>query len=707
MKKTLILLLVLTSFRSWAQKEFNTWYFGLRVGVYFSDTGPRTLTDGAMNSGEGCATISDARGNLLFYTNGIKAWNRQHRLMTNGFGLGGFADSLRSEVVPNSATQGATIVPKPGSASEYYIFMVDAAENGLQRGLQYAVVDMALEGGLGAVTRKAVPVPVPIGDGRLTEKLVAVRHANQQDYWIVVHGWNSNVFASFLLTAAGLAPAPLLSAGGSVHQGGGNARHDYNAIGYLKASPNGRLLVSVQESGPLELFDFNYGTGIVSGPRRLADARLPGPIHYYGAEFSPNGWLLYVGWTPKLLQYDLQTGAIVEIAHIAPSMLYALQLGPDQKIYGSLYGQFLNAGMCVVSSPNTPGLGCGYQYNALAGFTYDHKCYLGLPNVTARPPVPGELLANFGLLRSAVCQGEAMPFAASLYPAVPDAVVTWEFGEPARGSANTASGRAVTHQFLTAGVYVVTMRVQQVSGVVTTYAQSVTVVPPTSARLVVGQQPACAGTPTLLTVTPAQPPGTVYRWQDGATTASLNATTSGRYWVEVTAPQRCPVRDSVVLNFLPAPLVSLGPDQLVCADQHILLSPGSQPSGSVYRWQDGSNQPSFEATQPGDYKVTVTSVLGCSTQAQMTVRFGDDCPFFIPNIITPNGDGQNEAFAPQGLEPNAWNLEIYNRWGTKVYAQARYAGTWTANGQAAGSYYYLLKHAINGRQYKGWLQVQR
>lgn len=697
----------MVSFDSWAQKEFNTWYFGLRVGVFFSDTGPRTLTDGAMRSGEGCATISDAQGQLLFYTNGINVWNRQHRLMPNGFALGGFADSLRSEGDPNSATQGATIVPKPGSASEYYVFMVDAAENGLQRGLQYAVVDMALQGGLGAVTQKAVPVPVPVGDGRLTEKLVAVRHANQQDYWIVVHGWNSNVFASFLLTSNGLVAVPVLSAGGSIHQGGNNVRNDNNAVGYLKASPSGQLLASVQNSGVLELFDFNYGTGVVSGPRRLADAPVPFPINYYGIEFSPNSQLLYVGRDPKLLQYDLRSGAIVELAHIAPSDLFALQLGPDGKIYGSLYGEFLSVGMCVINSPNTPGPGCGYQSNALTGFTYDHKCYLGLPNVPARPPVPGELLASFGLLRSVVCQDETVPFAASLYPAVPDAVVTWDFGEPTLGPANAASGRAVTHQYRAAGVYVVTMTVREVSGAVHTYAQSVTVLPPTAARVVVGQQPVCAGTPVLLTVAPPQPAGTTYRWQNGSTAPNLTVSTSGRYWVEVTAPQRCPVRDSVVLNFLPAPVVSLGADQTVCADQHVLLSPGTQPPGSVYRWQDGSTQPLFDAARSGVYTVTVTSALGCSTQAQMTVRFGDDCPFFIPNIITPNGDGQNEAFAPQGLEPDAWDLEIYNRWGMKIYAQARYAGTWTAAGQAAGVYYYFLKHTADGRYHKGWIQVQR
>ena len=253
----------LFGFSAYGQGEFNTWYFGSQAGLTFSSTGAQALTNGALISGEGCATISDAQGQLLFYTNGVTAWNRQHQVMTNGQGLGGFEDVMRSELPPNSATQGVTIVPLPGAAGQYYVFTVDAAENGLQRGLQYSVVDMNRQGGLGEVVRKAIPVPVPLTEKRLTEKLVAVRHANQRDVWILVHGWNSNIFLSYLLTANGLTPAPVQSAGGIVHQGGANARRDYNALGYMKVSPTGQRLAVAQFSGAVEVFDFNYGTGVV------------------------------------------------------------------------------------------------------------------------------------------------------------------------------------------------------------------------------------------------------------------------------------------------------------------------------------------------------------------------------------------------------------------------------------------------------------
>lgn len=691
---------------AYGQGEFNTWYFGQRAGLTFAGTTAQALTDGALVSGEGCASISDAQGQLLFYTNGLTVWNRLHQVMTNGQALGGFEDPTLSETLPNSATQGVTIVPKPGSGQQYYIFTVDAAENGLQRGLQYSVLDMTRQGGLGEVVTKAVQVPVPLGDGRLTEKLVAVRHANQQDFWILVHGWNSNVFLAYPLTAGGLGLAPVQSAGGTPHQGGTNARHDYNAVGYMKVSPTGQKLAVAQFNGPLEVFDFNYGTGVVSGPRRLPDVSRPLAQQYYGVEFSPNSQLLYVGSQPVLYQYNLLTGEVAAIATIPAATLGALQLGPDQKLYGALYaGGTSSYGVCVVNSPNTPGPGCQFQFNAVPGFSLDRHSLLGLPNGLVRPPVPGQVLVNFGLLRSVFCLGEAAVFTASIYPSLPGATVSWDFGE-AVGAANTASGPTATHQYAAAGTYTVSMTVREVSGATHTYSQRVTIQPATQAHVVMEAAPRCGQGPVVLRVAPIQPVGTTFRWQDGSAATQYLATRNGRYWVEVTAPGQCPVRDSISVTSL-APQVSLASPQTICTGQQVLLTPTAQPPGTTYQWQDGSTGPTFTATAPGTYTVTVTSGAGCSSQAQLQLRFGADCPYSLPNVITPNGDTYNETFQLAGLEPNAWNLQVFNRWGRLVYEQQHYDGQWAAAGLAAGLYYYLLVQPASGQRLKGWVEVAR
>ena len=50
---------------------------------------PKLLKDGALNTFEGVASISDYKGNLLFYTDGQKVWNSKHEIMPNGDGLMG------------------------------------------------------------------------------------------------------------------------------------------------------------------------------------------------------------------------------------------------------------------------------------------------------------------------------------------------------------------------------------------------------------------------------------------------------------------------------------------------------------------------------------------------------------------------------------------------------------------------------------------
>ena len=127
-----------------SQGPSNIWYFGNQAGLSFSTNPPTALTNSAMSAFEGCATISDDNGNLLFYTNGSLVWNRNHAPMPAGNGLFG----------NGAATQTAIIVPGPQSTTKYYIFTVDT--NGGPRGLCYSEVDMSLNGGLGDVTVKNI-----------------------------------------------------------------------------------------------------------------------------------------------------------------------------------------------------------------------------------------------------------------------------------------------------------------------------------------------------------------------------------------------------------------------------------------------------------------------------------------------------------------------------------------------------------------------
>src|SRR5688572_8143282 len=98
-------------------QQGNIWYFGYNSGLTFNTNPPSVLNDGQLFTDEGCAVMNDFNGQLLFYTDGSKVWNRQHQIMSNGTGLYGHI----------SAANSAIIVPKPGSSTIFYIFTADAA----------------------------------------------------------------------------------------------------------------------------------------------------------------------------------------------------------------------------------------------------------------------------------------------------------------------------------------------------------------------------------------------------------------------------------------------------------------------------------------------------------------------------------------------------------------------------------------------------
>ena len=90
----------------------------------------------------------------------------------------------------------------------------------------------------------------------------------------------------------------------------------------------------------------------------------------------------------------------------------------------------------------------------------------------------------------------------------------------------------------------------------------------------------------------------------------------------------------------------------------------------------------------------------CDTTDNSIHFDGRPCQVIVPNVITPNGDGFNDAFVPQ-LEGDfiSLEMEIYNRWGKLVYTQADTQElSWDAEGQSDGVYYCAIEFrcVVNG-----------
>jgi gliding motility-associated-like protein len=412
-------------------------------------TNPPGVLTGSINQVEGCASIADAVGNLLFYTDGITVWNQTHSVMANGTGL--FGNS--------SATQSALIIRKPGSTTIYYIFTEDAGNGPFC----YSIVDMSLAAGMGSVTVKNTLL---FSTG--TEKLTSVKHCNGVDNWIIMHEAISNNFRSYLLTSAGLNTVAVVSSVGS-----GSLM-----AGYLKASSNGKKIATTISSitmsatiispASCEIYDFDPSTGLLSNSLNL----FVDSISAYGCEFSPDGTKLYVSshlanptssGNTKVSQWNLCAGSATAIANSKYTVYNstggrraALQLAIDGKIYIAREAeQFLS----VINNPNLLGSSCNYvdQGPSIA----PNGCRYGLPNLSIYTPKPSPPPLTFTANNIFGCQtiGYTMPAVQSVTNTGCSSIgysltgFVWDFGDSGSGPANTSTLSNPVHVYTSLGTY--------------------------------------------------------------------------------------------------------------------------------------------------------------------------------------------------------------------------------------------------------------
>ena len=344
MKKTITLFLLFIGLHSYSQKQANIWYFGQNAGIDFNFTPPKALLDGELSTLEGCSTFSDANGNLLFYSDGITVWDKNHDIMT--YTDGSLGNNLLGDP---SAAQSGMIIPKPLSDSIYYLFTV--TDNNSTKGFNYYTIDMSLNGGSGQLIDENSDGSffVELQGGNWTEKVAAVKGQACNTFWVVT-AFNNN-FYSYLVDSNGVDSTPIIS----------NVSTRVDERGYLKLSPDGTKL-AVANQGPEEaiLYNFNSLTGEVINDEIFVVGGFPGDGEPYGAEFSVDSKKLYISTvsgfrfpnTPpvdyKLFQFDLTATNIPDskvLIHeqIGGSIEYpeggfrgAIQLGPDGKIYATI-----------------------------------------------------------------------------------------------------------------------------------------------------------------------------------------------------------------------------------------------------------------------------------------------------------------------------------------------------------------------------------
>lgn len=619
--------LILAPSLVFAQGQTDWWYFGVNAGVHFN-TSPTAVTNGTISTSEGVATISDANGTLLFYSDGITVKNANHLTMTNGTGLMGNGSSAQSGVV----------VPKPGSSTDYYLFTV--APYGSNNGLRYSHIDMTQSSGLGAVNNSMKNVFLM---GQPTEKIAVVPKSG--GYWVMTCKHTSDTIYAYSVTSSGVNPVPVKSATG-VFTG-----NPAGSVSYLKPNLAGtRLVGGSYGTNVIALYYFNKNTGVASNGFTFTGGT---STHAnYGVEFSPNGNLVYAqGWgSADCRQYNVNAGTAAQISasvvHLGPSSSGggggggAIQLGRDGMMYVCRYGQtYLDR----INNPDVLGTGAGYTTAAVS--LNGRSCRWGLPTF---------IQAFFGASIEVVdnCFGDTTYFTAdtnnvdSMY---------WEFGDTLSGMNNLAQGlESVGHLYTDTGTYTVSLIIYGGGGLVDTITTEVYIYPRQYADLGFEDTSLCVGLEFDIDVT--QPYAT-YIWHDNSTDSVYHVAYPDSL-IMVTVMGVCDtVSDTAIVNYFYPFDLDIQDDTGKCTYDNIPITTGLSTAQYQHTWSTGSTQNQITVTTPGTYSVTVTEGICTYTDSVVIVNY--------PEVIIDLGNDSSFCYEPQViLTPKKIENVVSYAWST-------------------------------------------
>jgi gliding motility-associated-like protein len=240
-----------------------------------------------------------------------------------------------------------------------------------------------------------------------------------------------------------------------------------------------------------------------------------------------------------------------------------------------------------------------------------------------------------------------------------------------------------------------------------------------------GPDGAFCGSPVQLSGAVTNPVSGVtynYSWSPGSslsnpntanpTVTNMSQTTDFIMSVQPSDDPQCLVTDTLTL-FIPLTPPNIPIDSLEwCAGGNTTLPLPAGGEGWDYTWLfsetlEGTPEViqtedvGHQASNGGYYYVTYSEpVCGFTGEASYFVEL-QACQVIIPNVFTPNGDGNNDQLVIQGLEdfPRS-TIRVYNRWGALLYESDNYRNNWSPRDLAEGTYYFILGVRKNTGEYE-------
>jgi len=226
----------------------------------------------------------------------------------------------------------------------------------------------------------------------------------------------------------------------------------------------------------------------------------------------------------------------------------------------------------------------------------------------------------------------------------------------------------------------------------------------------------CKGNTTEASVQTS--PGANLLWSN-FTSETQTRLSVGRHWVSASL-NGCSVSDTfTIANSGPTAAFITNPaDSLLEVYQEVNYLDrslaGLNPLAS-WNWslgfarQSSSQNPkiNYQIESEVDIRLIVSDEAGCSDTLTKTFIIGPPSGWFIPNLFTPNNDGDNDLFVIGNLDKYpGTSLRIVNRWGREEAEISDYKNDWTGAGLEDGVYFYTIRRS-DGQEFSGYIELKR
>jgi len=202
-----------------------------------------------------------------------------------------------------------------------------------------------------------------------------------------------------------------------------------------------------------------------------------------------------------------------------------------------------------------------------------------------------------------------------------------------------------------------------------------------------------------------------YTNENIADSETLNDLSAGNYELTISNSLACKIDTIIEITSPPEPIVNIQADTIQMGRGQIsTLLTDTNPELNFFEWTptiglDCSDcaQPDIATNRTSTYYLTGSDMNGCTAKDSVFVQYDDKLKIFMPNIFTPDGDGDNDMLSIHG--PDVINqiksLMIFNRWGSKIYQANNLnitdmEGIWdgTASGKELASDVYVVNLVV-------------